>query len=103
MKVLYALPALCGAGLVVVGIAFAPQAAAAPPIPSAKTISDNDPERSREMIKEQEKKDKKDKQEPAFYFDCSTVRAMHPGPLTIGQPGYNPALDSNHDGVDCEY
>jgi hypothetical protein len=38
----------------------------------------------------------------AFMFaDCHAIKAAGRDPLSRGEYGYNPALDKDHDGVDC--
>src|SRR2546423_56602 len=37
-----------------------------------------------------------------YYANCDAVRAAGAAPLYIGQPGYRPGLDRDHDGVACE-
>jgi hypothetical protein len=37
-----------------------------------------------------------------YYPNCDAVRAAGAAPLYVGQPGYRPALDRDHDGVACE-
>jgi LPXTG-motif cell wall-anchored protein len=39
---------------------------------------------------------------PPFYANCDAVRAAGKAPLFRDQPGYRPALDSDHDGIACE-
>jgi len=45
---------------------------------------------------------KEDEDEAVFYRNCTEVRAAGAAPLHIGEPGYRPALDRDHDGVACE-
>jgi hypothetical protein len=37
-----------------------------------------------------------------YYANCDAVRAAGAAPLYVGQPGYRPGLDRDHDGVACE-
>lgn len=43
-----------------------------------------------------------DTEQPAFYRNCSAVRAAGKAPLYRGQPGYSTKLDRDRDGVACE-
>jgi hypothetical protein len=36
-----------------------------------------------------------------MYADCKEIKAAGRDPLSRGEYGYNPALDKDHDGVDC--
>lgn len=43
--------------------------------------------------------------EPApdvYYKNCKEAKAAGAAPLYVGEPGYRPALDADHDGVACE-
>ncbi|WP_394940673.1 excalibur calcium-binding domain-containing protein [Psychromicrobium sp. YIM B11713] len=37
-----------------------------------------------------------------YYANCAEARKAGAAPLHIGQPGYRPKLDGDHDGVACE-
>ncbi|QWF76861.1 thermonuclease family protein [Amycolatopsis sp. CA-230715] len=37
-----------------------------------------------------------------YYKNCDAARAAHAAPLHVGDPGYRPALDRDHDGTACE-
>lgn len=37
-----------------------------------------------------------------YYANCTAARAAGAAPIYIGQPGYRPALDADHDGIACE-
>ncbi|MFI6362775.1 excalibur calcium-binding domain-containing protein [Nocardia sp. NPDC050630] len=39
---------------------------------------------------------------PRYYTDCDQVRAEGKLPLYRGQPGYNPYLDPDGDGIACD-
>lgn len=39
---------------------------------------------------------------PVIYGNCAHARAAGAAPIRIGQPGYRPELDADHDGVACE-
>lgn len=40
---------------------------------------------------------------PVFeYSNCAQVVADHKAPIKIGDPGWNPDLDFDHDGVACD-
>ncbi|WP_344414045.1 thermonuclease family protein [Amycolatopsis minnesotensis] len=38
----------------------------------------------------------------AYYKNCDAARAANAAPLHVGEPGYRPALDRDHDGTACE-
>jgi hypothetical protein len=40
---------------------------------------------------------------PGGYLNCDQARASGPTPIYIGQPGYSPHLDRDHDGIGCEW
>ncbi|WP_285507565.1 excalibur calcium-binding domain-containing protein [Actinokineospora sp. NBRC 105648] len=37
-----------------------------------------------------------------YYKNCDAARAAGAAPLHVGEPGYRPDLDRNHDGLACE-
>lgn len=37
-----------------------------------------------------------------YYETCSDARKAGPTPLYVGDPGYAPHLDRDHDGIACE-
>jgi hypothetical protein len=37
-----------------------------------------------------------------YYPNCDAARADGAAPIRIGEPGYRPALDADHDGIACE-
>jgi hypothetical protein len=37
-----------------------------------------------------------------YFANCTEARAAGAAPLHIGEPGYRPALDRDHDGIACE-
>jgi Excalibur calcium-binding domain len=37
-----------------------------------------------------------------YYPDCKAAKAAGAAPLYVGQPGYRPGLDRDHDGIACE-
>ncbi len=37
-----------------------------------------------------------------YYENCDEARAAGAAPVYVGEPGYGPHLDANHDGVGCE-
>jgi endonuclease YncB( thermonuclease family) len=37
-----------------------------------------------------------------YFANCTEAKAAHAAPLHIGEPGYRPALDRDHDGIACE-
>ncbi|WP_169814594.1 excalibur calcium-binding domain-containing protein [Nocardia pseudovaccinii] len=103
-----AVPALGAACLVVGGIAIASPIAVADssavqfvagpdsslPVPSyrpgPKGSNVPPPEKSTE------------EESPRYYTDCDQVRAEGKLPLYRGQPGYNPYLDPDGDGIACD-
>ncbi|GAA4542996.1 excalibur calcium-binding domain-containing protein [Amycolatopsis samaneae] len=43
------------------------------------------------------------KPDPGVYYkNCAAAKAAGAAPLHLGEPGYRPALDADHDGVACE-
>ncbi|HEY2833657.1 MAG TPA: excalibur calcium-binding domain-containing protein [Sporichthyaceae bacterium] len=38
---------------------------------------------------------------PFMFADCHAIKSAGRDPLSRGEYGYNPALDKDHDGVDC--
>ncbi|WP_433600031.1 excalibur calcium-binding domain-containing protein [Nocardia sp. CA-135953] len=44
----------------------------------------------------------KEEESPRYYTDCDQVRAEGKLPLYRGQPGYNPYLDPDGDGIACD-
>ncbi|WP_433523429.1 excalibur calcium-binding domain-containing protein [Nocardia pseudovaccinii] len=43
-----------------------------------------------------------EEESPRYYTDCDQVRAEGKLPLYRGQPGYNPYLDPDGDGIACD-
>lgn len=41
-------------------------------------------------------------QPDVYYANCTAARAAGAAPILVGQPGYRPALDRDHDGIACE-
>ncbi|MDQ6739738.1 MAG: excalibur calcium-binding domain-containing protein, partial [Actinomycetota bacterium] len=39
---------------------------------------------------------------PAYYANCTAVRAAGAAPIRAGQPGYRAGLDRDGDGIGCE-
>ena len=37
-----------------------------------------------------------------YYPNCKAAKAAGAAPLYVGQPGYRPGLDRDHDGIACE-
>lgn len=37
-----------------------------------------------------------------YYPNCAAARAAGAAPIPIGEPGYRPQLDADHDGIACE-
>ncbi|HKY18472.1 MAG TPA: excalibur calcium-binding domain-containing protein [Rhizomicrobium sp.] len=37
-----------------------------------------------------------------YYPNCAAARAVGAAPIPIGEPGYRPPLDADHDGIACE-
>lgn len=42
------------------------------------------------------------KQQQVYYPNCATARALGRESIRIGEPGYRPELDADHDGIACE-
>ena len=40
--------------------------------------------------------------EGGVFANCSAARAAGAAPVRIGEPGYGPHLDRDHDGIGCE-
>lgn len=43
------------------------------------------------------------KTEGVYYANCGSLLAAGAGPIEMGEPGYRAPLDSDHDGVACEF
>ncbi len=37
-----------------------------------------------------------------YFPNCAAARAAGAAPIRMGEPGYRPALDADHDGIACE-
>jgi endonuclease YncB( thermonuclease family) len=76
----------------------APEPTSAPPAPSTKAAPKPPPVRTPTPEPPAPKPDTSS----AYYANCSEARAAGVTPLHVGDPGYRPGLDRDHDGVACE-
>ncbi|MEU1204305.1 excalibur calcium-binding domain-containing protein [Nocardia sp. NPDC005825] len=37
-----------------------------------------------------------------YYRSCAEAKRAGAAPLRVGDPGYRPGLDADHDGIACE-
>lgn len=101
-----AVPAFGAACLVIGGIAIASPIAAADSVQfvagpdSSLPVPSYRPGPKGSNVPPPEKS--KEEESPRYYTDCDQVRAEGKLPLYRGQPGYNPYLDPDGDGVACD-
>ncbi len=70
-----------------------------PPAPSTKAAPKPP---ARTTAKEPPPAPDPDTSSGVYYKNCAAARAAHAAPLHVGQPGYRPELDRDHDGVACD-
>jgi hypothetical protein len=46
--------------------------------------------------------ERQDRKSSVYYRNCDAAREDGAAPIRIGEPGYRPALDADHDGIACE-